>query len=157
MVLLIVVGVVNQDVEHHSAEQLVGIGQMRIALGDADSAKDSGQLRVAHFWLGSCWSGRSDSGASRDAVNPPTRHPIESPNGQGVGRQQVNNLGLGDGDTGLRRQRQGRVLDERSVNVLVLEELDDPLLALDFDQSLGLVPTVAWGRLFWGGRWWVRS
>jgi len=50
----------------------------------------------------------------------------------------VNDLGLGNGDTGLRRQRHGRMLDERSVNVFVVEELDDPLLAIDFNQCLGL-------------------
>jgi hypothetical protein len=30
------------------------------------------------------------------------------------------------------------VLDERSVDVLVVEELDDPLLTLDVDKRLGL-------------------
>ena len=136
-----VIGVVDQDVEHHSAKQLLCIRQMCIALAHADSAKDSSELWISHFWLCAGRCGCSDGSARRDAVNPLTVHAVKPANGYGVSRSQMNDLGLGNGDASLSCQRHGRVLNERRVDVFVVKEFDNPLFAIDVDKRLGFCTT----------------
>lgn len=55
---------------------------------------------------------------------------------QSVLADERQDAGLGDRDAGQRGERHRRVLDKRHVDGFVVEELDDPLHAADFDERL---------------------
>jgi len=138
MVLLMVVRVVHQDVEHHAAEQLT-----RVPLVDAvprlpDATKQSRQLGIAHlrFHAGGC--GRTNGRSRGHAVNASTVPSVEAPDGDRAGPSQRNDPRLGHRDARTRGQRHRRVLDQGRVDRLPAVELDHPLFAADVDERLRL-------------------
>lgn len=98
---------------------------------------------VPHLGLVARCGGCPDGRARRDAVNSTTLRTIEAANGNRVRPDKTDDLCLCHRDACTLGQCHRRVFDERRVDGLVVEELDDPLLAVDVDQRLGLRTTEA--------------
>src|SRR6266403_5177742 len=74
-------------------------------------------------------------------MNAPLTVSIVSAHRQSVLTDQRDHLRFGHSDASQAGKRHRRVLDERHVDGLAIEELDDPLLSTDVDERFRLGPT----------------
>ena len=114
---------------------------MDVILSDADAAENPRQFGIAHLGFVARRSDCADSRACGDGVNPPTLLAVEATNGNCIRAGERDDLRLGHGDARPRGGRHGRMLDERRIDGLTVEELDNPRLATDVDQRFGLRAT----------------
>ena len=137
-----VVGVVDQDVEHHAAKQLRHVALIVATRGLARPAQQLGEVGVAQIRLLPLRDQGAQSHARRDAVNAllglPVGAAVEAPHCDGVLTDKRHDPGLRRSDPCLRGKGHRGVFDERHVDGLVVEKLDDPRLTVDVDQRLGL-------------------
>ena len=123
-----VVGVVDQDVEDHSAEQLAHVAEVRIAIDHAATPQQLRELRIAIAFR------RGTQGNERgQAVQAPAAPAVEAPDRDCVTVGEPDRLRLRSLYPGLGRERHRRVLDQRHVGRIAGGELDDPLLAANVD------------------------
>ena len=71
-------------------------------------------------------------------MDAPVRRAVEPANRDCMRPDEADDLRLRHRDARAFRQRHRGVLDERRIDGLVVEELDQPLLTADIDQRLGL-------------------
>ena len=140
VVLLVVIGVIDEDSEHHAAKQLLHVQQVEAILRHASAPQQLRKTRVAQLRLLTCDGLRAQRGTCRDAVDAHFAAPVETAHRQRVFTDEWHHLRFGYCDASQFGKCHGRVLDERHVDGLVVEKLDDPLLTVDVDERFGLGP-----------------
>lgn len=118
VIVLVVIGVVEQDFEDRRTEKLASIPQVDFVLRNADAVENPRQLGIPHFWLVAGRSSHADGGTRRNVVNPPAQFSVKATASEGIRSRQVDGSGLGRGDARTLRNRHRRMSNERRVDGL---------------------------------------
>lgn len=105
VLFLVIIGVIDQDVEHHGPQQLRRVVPLAVALRQAHTAQNARQLETA----------RSNRGTCRNAVNANSCQNIKAAHSNCVWLRKVNQLRLGDGDSSSAKVRPAGSIIGRSI------------------------------------------
>ena len=135
MVLFVVVRVVDQNVEYHAAKQLAHVADINVSFGDAPTAQELRQLRIAEALpRRPQGNGRGKSVDSLSAIT------IEPFHGDRVTVSQSDRHGRGNPDFRFLRECHRSMFDQGSVGGFAIGEFDDPLIAAMLRSALGRAP-----------------
>ena len=98
MVLLVIIGVIDKNIEHHAPKEFLHVEQVGVVLRHTGTPQQLRQVRVAELRLPPCDCLGPQSSARRNAMDAPLAVAVETAYRQRVFANERHHLGLCYGD-----------------------------------------------------------